>query len=183
MKKLQQMVVALVTVVTPLALSSGVSAATGTCQNGFTGPDSNNICTSTTTYECTINDNNTVTITNDNTQVALSGGASSGGNGEGGGAQTGSATNSNGVTYTVTVANPETCTATATMPATPVPTPQTPSAPAKQQVTPPKATTPRTLAYTSGNTTLGYVIALIVGLGAVAVIARVATFAYSRLKS
>ena len=179
MKKLQQVVLALVVIAAPLAVSPAASAAS-TCQNGYTGPDSNNICTSTTTYACTQTSENTVTIANDGTQIAVSGDASSGGNGAGGGAQTGSATNSNGVTFTVSVTNQGLCTATATVPATPTPTPTTP---VKESVTPPKTTKPPVLANTSGNTVLGYAIGAIVALGAVAGIARVVTLSYSRLKS
>lgn len=177
MKKLQQVVLALVVIAAPFAVSSAASAAS-TCQNGYTGPDSNNLCTSTTTYACTQTSENTVTIANDGTQIAVSGDASSGGNGAGGGAQTGSATNSNGVTFTVTVTNQGLCTAVATVPATP-----TPTTPVKESVTPPKTTKPPVLANTSGNTVLSYAIGAIVALGAVAGIARVAVLSYNRLKS
>ena len=72
----------------------------------------------------------------------------------------------------------KTCTATVTVPATPVPTPS-----AKQEVAPPKTVTPPVLANTSGDVTLGYIIASLIGLGSIAVIARVATIVYGRQKS
>lgn len=190
MNKLQQTLVALFAIGGSLAMSPGVGAA-ATCQNGFTGPDSNNLCTSTTTYQCTQTNGNTVTIANDGTQVAVSGNASTGGNGSGGGAQSGSATNTNGVTYNVAVTNQGVCTATATVPAS---VPVTPVAPTKKntpvkekvatpKVAAPKIDTPPVLAHTSGNSMHEYVAGAIALLVVTAGVARVATLLYSYRKS
>lgn len=186
MRKLKQTIVTLATLLAPLAAAPLASAA-GTCANGYTGPDSHNLCTSTTTYECTVTNNNTATITNDNTQVTLTGDATTGGNTGSGGAQTGSATNNNGVTFDVVVKN-GTCTTTATVPATP----ETPTTPATPQpvggmgavaVTAPKTTAPRALANTSGDSIAGYVAGSIIALASVLGISRVATALYGRLKA
>ncbi len=183
MKKLKQTVVTLAAVLAPLAMAP-LASAVGTCANGYTGPDSNNLCTSTTTYECTAVNNNTVTIVNDNTQVAVSGGATSGGNTSSGSAQTGSATNSNGVTFNVTVKN-ETCTATATVPATPTPiVPVTPN-PGKGAVAvvAPSTTAPKALANTSGDPLSSYVVGAIIALAGTLGLSRVALSVYGRLKA
>ncbi len=190
MKKIKQTIVTLAAVLAPIAMAPVVSAV-GTCANGYTGPDSNNLCKSTTTYECTVNNNNTVTIVNDNTQVAVSGGATSGENTSGGNTQTGTATNNNGVTFNVTVTNGggggETgiCTATATVPATPTPeVPVTPT-PGKGAVAvvAPSTTAPKALAKTSGDQLSGYVVGAIVALASTLGLSRIALSVYGRLKA
>ena len=182
MKKMKQTIVALAAVLAPIAMAPLASAAS-TCANGYTGPDSNNLCTSTTTYECTAVNNNTVTIVNDNTQVTVSGGATGGDNTAGGGAQTGSATNTNGVTFNVTLKN-ETCTAIATVPATPTPTP-TPETPGKGAVavTAPSASVPKTLAKTSGDSLGNYVVGAVIALAGAVGLSRIALSVYSRFKA
>jgi len=179
MKKVLRIVIVTVASMVPL-IFSGSAFAASTCRVGYTGPDSNNMCTSVTTYACTVVNDTTVDIDNQNTQVTVAGNASAGGNGATGTVSTGSATNSNGTTFNVTVTNQgvtKTCSVVATVPAT-----TTPTAPA-QTVTPPQPVAAKTLPNTSNNETLpilGGVVALL-GIGAIA--ARLATVAYSRLKS
>jgi hypothetical protein len=182
MKKVKQTIVTLAAILAPIAAAPLVSAA-GTCANGYTGPDSHNLCTSTTTYECTAKNENTFTIVNDNTQVSVSGDATSGDNTGSGGALTGSATNSNGVTFNVTVKN-AVCSATATVPAT-----ETPVTPASQPtpgrgaiaVAAPNPTAPKSLANTSGDSLSEYVMASIVALASAFGLSRVAFAIYSRI--
>ena len=187
MKKLKQTIVTLATLLAPIAAAPLASAA-GTCANGYTGPDSNNVCTSTTTYQCTATNDNKAVITNDNTQVSLTGEATSGDNTGSGNAQTGSATNTNGVTFNVVVKN-ETCTVVATVPATPE-TPATPATPqpvggqgAVMPVAAPKATAPRALANTSGDSLAGYVTGGIIALAGALGLSRAAVSLYGRLKA
>jgi hypothetical protein len=186
MKKIKQTIVTLAAVLAPIAMAPLASAA-GTCANGYTGPDSNNLCTSTTTYKCTVENENTVKIDNDNTQVTVSGGATSGGNTSGGGAQTGSATNANGVTFNVTVTNGEgaTCTATATVPATP--TPEVPVTPTPGRgavaVAAPSVVKPKVLANTSGDSIAANVVGAVVALAGTFGLSRIALSAYSRFKA
>jgi hypothetical protein len=185
MKKLKQTLVSFATIVGSLAIVPMASAAS-TCQNGYTGPDSNNLCTSTTTYMCTVDNNNVATINNENQQVSLSGNASSGGNTTGGGAMSGSATNTNGTTFNVSVTNQGVCTATATVPATTTPeTPSTPVTPgrgsiAQPVVTPTNKVTPKNLANTSGNNMLAVATSAVAGLAATIGLARLAVMAVRR---
>lgn len=204
MKKLQQTLVSLATVLGSLAIVPAAGAA-GTCENGFTGPDSNNMCTSTTKFTCTQINNNTVQINNDNTQVAVSGDANVSGNTSAGGALTGSASNSNGVMFNVTVKNPATCAVTASVPATPA-TPTTPVTPATPVtpgrgsvsggvgalgavggagavVTPTNTTRPSVLANTSGDNLLGYAAGAVAVLAGLIGTSRLATLTYGRFKS
>jgi hypothetical protein len=190
MKKLQQTLVTLAAVIAPLAMVPSASAAS-TCQNGYTGPNSDNLCTSTTTYTCTQKDDNHVTINNDGTQVAVSGDGTSSGNTSGGDVQSGTASNNNGVTFNVTLTNDKICTVTATVPATPETPPaggsgavggQGAAAPAKQTVAAPKTTTPRALANTSGDATLGYVAGAIALFGGAIAASRLAVSTYGRMK-
>lgn len=191
MKRLKQTIVILAVVLAPLAPFVLVPVASAsTCENGYTGPDSNNLCTNTTTYTCTVSNDNKIAIVNDNTQVSLSGDAESEENTEAGGAQTGTATNTNGVTFNVVVTNPtvgdELCVVTATVPATPTPTPPAPVVPAGQgavAVTAPKAVVPQSLAKTSGDSMAGYVIGSTVVLAAAFGLSRAAVFAYGRYKA
>lgn len=194
MKKLQQTLVSLAAVMGSLAIVPTVSAA-GTCQNGYTGPDSSNLCTSTTTYTCHVNNDNKAVIDNTNTQISLSGDGTTSGNTTGGNTQTGSATNSNGVTFNVSVKNGDICTTTATVPATPE-TPSTPITPGKgavggvgalsggagQVVTPTNVAAPSVLANTSGDDMLGYVGGAIVTLAGLIGVSRLVTLGYGRMK-
>ncbi len=138
-------------VVAPLLAGAPV-AAQATCGVGFTGPDSNNMCTSTTTYQCTVNNTNTVTITNDTNQVVASGTVTTSGDTSGGSTTSGSVTNSSGTTFSVTINNAindgdplSTCVATVVTPATEPPT--TP-------VTPSEQVKPAALPFTSSDNTL-----------------------------
>jgi len=133
MKKLLKVVAVALFAFTPLIISSSASAQ-ATCQVGYTGPDSQNLCRSITKYACTVSNTNEVDIRNENNQVVASGGVNNSGNNQGGSSTSGSVTNSNGTTFAVTITNPGTegtCVATAVVPATEpeTPTPVTPSTP------------------------------------------------------
>ena len=126
-------------------LTGGATALAGsTCDIGFTGPDSKNICTATTEYTCKVINNNKIEFYNSNNQVAASGDATVSGNTTGGTATSGTATNSNGTTFNATVTNGDVCTAVVTKPAnvtpeTPAPTPGA-GAVTPQQTVQPQAT-------------------------------------------
>jgi len=131
MKKLLKVVAVAVFAFTPFILGSSASAQ-ATCQIGYTGPDSQNLCRSITKYACTVTNTNTVNIRNENNQVVASGEVSNSGNNQGGSSTSGSVTNSNGTTFAVTITNPGvegTCQAVAVVPATEPETPVTPSTP------------------------------------------------------
>ncbi len=124
MKKLLRVLAVVVLTLIPLGFSSAASAST--CSVGFTGPDSNNLCTSVTQYNCNVTNTNTVTITNDNNQVVASGTVTTSGNGQGGSSTSGSVTNTNGTTFSITITNPAgdtpgVCSATVVVPATNTP--------------------------------------------------------------
>lgn len=115
---------------TPFAFVLPASAA-GTCQIGYTGPNSNNQCVSVTTYACTVVNDNDVKIVNQNDQSAVSGTVVTGSNTQGGNGVSGTVSNNNGTTFNVSITNTgatNTCTAIATVPATPE-TPVTPTTP------------------------------------------------------
>lgn len=178
MKKLTLTFVGLFTVAVPLAVSTAASATTYTCANGFTGPNSDNQCTSTTEYTCTYQGENTVVIDNDNTQVSVSGNATGEGNGQGGNVQTGSATNTNGTVFDVVVTTGDevsTCVVTATVPATP-------EKPAPKPVTPPEPAKPAVLAKTSSDAVVTYVLGAAIALGLAAVALRAVVLVYGRQK-
>jgi len=180
MKKILSIVVLAAGVVLPFAFSSNAFAAS--CPVGFTGPNSANICTSVTAYQCSIKNDTTVDVVNQNVQIAVSGNAAAGGAGSVGDVKTGSATNSNGTTFTAKVTNGA-CTVAATVPATPTPTPTPTQAPTKQTVTAPKPASAAALPDTSSSNApllIGGSIAL---LGAAAVATRVAIATYGRAKS
>lgn len=169
-----------------VALVGGTSAfAASTCQIGYTGPDSRNLCTQTTTQSCVVTDNNQVTIDGTNVQLSSSGGATSGDNTSGGTAQSGSATNSNGTTINVTVTNPSMCTVTRSVPATPS-TPSTTTKTVKsasKPVTAPKKATAAALPNTSDGSPLPALVGLIGALGLVGVAAKAGVTIYGRAKS
>jgi hypothetical protein len=123
MKKLLKFVAVAVFAFMPLVISSSASAV-AMCEIGYTGPDSQNLCRSTTQYDCTVTNINEVKIVNSNNQEVASGLVSSSGNGQSGNSTSGSVTNSNGSTFSVTITNPGiegTCVATAVVPATETP--------------------------------------------------------------
>src|SRR5690606_3838762 len=120
MKRLYQLLAAaVVTLALPVAVGQPAQAAM-VCQVGFTGPNSQNMCVSTETYQCSVTNTNTVTITNSSSQIVASGIVTVSGNGSGGSATSGSVTNSDGTTFSVTITNsssgnnqePAVCTAT-----------------------------------------------------------------------
>ncbi len=134
MKKLLRKVFA-VAVLTLSPFLIGASASAATCEIGYTGPNSQNQCTSTTNYSCTVTNTNTVTISNGNNQVVESGTVTNSGNTTGGNGTSGTVTNSNGTVFSVVITNPDpesetpgVCTATVVVPATPE-TPETPVQP------------------------------------------------------
>jgi hypothetical protein len=177
MKKLSKILAIVAILLAPFAASTGVGAAS-TCQIGYTGPDSNNLCTSVTTYECTVNNNTNIATVTNNGQDAISGGVLVSNNTQSGTGSTGSATNTNGVTFNVTVTNTtgenqnQVCAVVATVPATPVVTPTTPV------VTTTKAA-PKVLPNTSSNTLTNYIVVLAATLG----IGAVASFLFAKVYS
>lgn len=158
MTMLKQTLIVVALVLAPLAVVSAAGAAEATCEVGFTGPDTNNMCVSTETYACEVENDTTVNIINTNTQVAISGDVS------GDGTQTGSATNDNDVTFNVTVTNGEECVVMATIPATPAPTSQPEEA--KETVPAPEKPVAPVLATTSGNS-VAMIVAAILGMAVV----------------
>jgi membrane-bound inhibitor of C-type lysozyme len=176
MKKLKQTLVAGALLAMPVIASTTAGAAS-TCQIGYTGPNSNNLCTSTTTYQCEVVNDTTVKVTNDNTQISVSGSATNGGNTNGGNAQTGSATNSNGTTFTATVVNNE-CSVVATVPATT--TPPAKDTVKKQAVSAPVKKSAPMLANTAGDNTAGIVAGLLAATAGSLTILKLATIAYAR---
>lgn len=164
MKKVKHLLATFILAAAPF-LTAGVVLA-DSCDIGFTGPNSQNMCVQTKTFECTVNTNNTVTIDNDNTQIAVTGDATNGG------ALTGSITNSNGAVLDLTVTNSNTCTLVTNVPATPTPTPEKPT-----KVTPTKSVEPAVLADTASDN----LPQVLVMLGAVAVVIVAATFGVSRI--
>jgi len=172
MKRVYQLIAAVVvTLLVPVATGAQTFAAS-TCAIGFTGPDSQNMCTSVQTYACTVNNDNTVTITDSNNQTAASGAVSGGGT-------SGSVSNSSGTTFTVSITN-RTCTATVIVPAT--------------TDTPPVSVTPiaapavagasvKALPVTGSDQTLP-TIGLVAGVAAlIAALSVAATIAYRRLNA
>lgn len=104
MKRLSLTLAMAAIVLAPFA-TSGTAFAETSCQIGFTGPGSTNMCTSVETYTCEVNNTNNVTVLDANEQDALSGTSLVVSNTSGGSSSTGSATNSNSVTFNVTVTN------------------------------------------------------------------------------
>lgn len=125
MKRLMKLMVVAAIAISPLLVgTASVSAQQATCDVGFTGPDSNNMCTSTTSYTCEVTNTNTVTIVNESTQEATSGTVTVTGNTGGGNGTSGTVTNDNGTTFTVVITNanpqedePGICTASVVIPA------------------------------------------------------------------
>lgn len=184
MKKLS-FLVATLSILFASALGGGVALADSTCDIGFTGPDSNNICTSTTTFTCEVDNENTIVFKNDNDQVVASGEATNSSSTSGGSSTTGSATNENGTTFTGTVTNDNVCVAVVTKPAVVTPAAVTP--PAIQPVTPSGAgrgaAVPAVLPETANESPLVSALILAGIVGASVATARLAVRAYDRFKS
>jgi len=108
MKKLMKLMVVAAIALSPFMIGVPASAqqAGFTCEVGFTGPDSQNMCTSTTSYSCEVTNTNTVTITNQTTQEATSGTVTVSGNTTGGSGSSGTVTNDSGTTFSVVITNP-----------------------------------------------------------------------------
>jgi hypothetical protein len=187
MKKISQILAIMAILVAPFAVGSS-AFATSTCQIGYTGPNSDNMCISKTNTACTIDNNNNVTIDGNNTQVAWSGNSSSNGNTGSGSATTGTATNGNNQKYNVSVTNGEsgkTCVAVAEVPATTV-TPGVGAAGGSGQVSATPTTTTESmptvsvLPNTSSNESANSLIALAAILGIGATASYLAVTAYRR---
>jgi hypothetical protein len=177
MKKLSQILAIMAIVLAPFATTSTAYAEV-TCEEGYTGPDSNNLCTSVTTYVCEVDNENNVAVVIDNDQTAVSGDISLEDNTTGGSAGTGSATNDNNVTFNVTVSNEGVCEAIAVVPANVTPDEEeeeevvTPVTPVKEK--------PTVLPSTSADTTNGYVVAIAANLGVGAVVSYLVSMAVRR---
>lgn len=176
MKRIYQLAVVAALLIAPLALSTPTFAAFK-CEVGFTGPSSDNKCTSEQEFTCDIQNENTIKINDSNEQEAATGTADVSGNTTGGNAVSGSASNSNGATYNFTVTNNgenNVCLAHKVVPATEVP--ETPEEPGKGEIVQPAQTaTPTALPVTSGDTAPAIFL-----FGGLAVLGALA-FAYRRL--
>lgn len=191
MKKLGGIIVAAAIALVPVATSSSVFAA-GSCQIGYTGPNSNNECTLTSTYTCSIKNDTDFDIKNENGQVVGSGTATSSGNTGAGSATSGSATNSNGTSINVAINNGSSgklCAVVSTVPATPEEvTPGggqgslTPPV-VKQAVEAPQKAMPAVLPNTSSSTFASSFVTAISLLAAGAVVTRLGVVTYGRYKS
>lgn len=145
MSKLKQLTMAIAVMALPFVFALPAAAADCTISN--TGPGSNNTCQSTTDYSCKVDNNNNVTVTNQNGQTVGTGTANTSGNTTGGGSTSGTAANSNGTTFSFQVTN-EGCAVTAVkQPEAPAPSGGGAGA-AKG-----KATAPTSLPSASGDTT------------------------------
>jgi hypothetical protein len=187
MKKLSSLVATLSILLASVATGS-VALADSKCDIGFTGPDSNNICTSTTTFKCEVTNDNEIVFKNDNDQTVATGTATTSDNNSGGSATTGSATNENGTTFTGTVTNENDCVAVVTKPAvvTPAggagaaaPAPVTPVTPAGGA----GAAAPAVLPDTATESPLLSALVLAGIVGAVGAAARLAVIAYGRFQA
>lgn len=173
----------IVSVVSISLLSTGSSVmAEQKCDVGFTGPDSNNMCVSQTTYKCTVANNNDVTITNENNQTVASGSVGNTGNTTGGSATSGTVSNSNGSTFNVTITNQadKICTATLVVPATT--TPETPVQPTQPANGGGAAKAPvKSLPYTGTDSTMR-ILATVAGGSVAAAALGIAATAWYRYK-
>ena len=134
MKKLMKLMVVAAIAISPLLMGASASAQQATCEIGFTGPNSDNMCVSTTKYECSVSNENVITVVNETGQTVATGTATSSGNTTGGGATSGTASNENGTNFVVTITNgnpdseePGVCTAAVVVP--PTTTPEEPVVP------------------------------------------------------
>lgn len=105
MKRLYQLVAAVVVAFLVPVLASAPTYAASTCDIGFTGPDSKNMCTSVEKYSCEVQNENNVTIKNSNDQTVASGTVSVNDNNSGGSSASGSVSNSSGTNFSVTITN------------------------------------------------------------------------------
>lgn len=185
MKKLLRIIMLAAVVLLPVGFGGSAFAVSGTCQIGYTGPDSNNMCTLKSTYTCKVTNKNDVEVLNSNNQVAGSGSVTSTGNTSTGSTATGQASNTNGTTFNVSVNNSGTCTVLTTVPATP------PVTPGKGSTVAPTATVPApapaggkgsvaVLPNTSGDSMLASVASVIAVLGAAGIGSRLLIAAYNR---
>ncbi|MGV9001380.1 MAG: hypothetical protein ACOH18_00265 [Candidatus Saccharimonadaceae bacterium] len=176
MKRFYQLIAAVVVALLAPVLVSAPTLAASTCDVGFTGPDSQNMCTSVETYSCTVNNNNEVTITNSNNQTVASGMVS------GGNSTSGSVSNGNGTNFTVAITNASegeggVCSATVIVPAVETPPTVVPSA-----TTTPK-TTVKALPVTGDDSTL-MIAAIAAGIAVgIAGISVAASLVYRRLNA
>lgn len=183
MKKLLKLMAVAVLALAPLMVGAPVAAQRATCEVGFTGPNSENMCTSLTQYTCEVNSENNVTITSSNEQDGASGDVTVSGNTTGGNGVSGTVTNENGTTFNVTITNPApnseepgTCVATVTVPATNPPTPVEPTNGGGGGAV-------EELPVTSGDTTLSTT-ALVAGIAALlAALSVGGTLLYRHLKA
>lgn len=122
MKRLMKLMVIVAIAISPFLTGASASALQGTCEIGYTGPNSENMCTMT--YKCSVTESNTntVRITTDDDQEVASGSVQNSGNTGGGSGTSGTVTNTSGTVINVTIKNPSTeaeaCVATSTVPAT-----------------------------------------------------------------
>jgi hypothetical protein len=179
MRKLSRILAIVTIALTPL-MASGTAFAATTCPIGFTGPNSSNICTSETSYTCTVNNNTNVATVMNNDQTAVSGIGLNTQNTQSGSTSSGSATNSNGVTFDVSVINnvdtAGVCTVAATIPAVITAEPVV-------QAAATQVNRPAVLADTSSDTTTGYLIAIASILGIGAITFSLATYIYNHQHS
>lgn len=188
MKKLLKFVVLAAVVLLPVGFGGSAFATDGTCQIGYTGPDSKNMCTLKSTYTCKVTNNNDFDVYDSNKQVAGSGSVKSDGNTTSGSVSTGQASNVNGSTVNVSVDN-GTCSVLTTVPATPPVTPGKGSTVAPSSTSTPTTTVPApaggkgsvaVLPTTSGDTMLANIAGVIAVLGVAALGSRLVIAAYSR---
>lgn len=175
MRRLPRVVAVIAAMIMMPVLASMPAAAAMKCEAGYTGPDSNNMCTSVEKFTCEVENTNTVTIRDATNQNVASGTVTVDGSGNGGGAVSGSASNSNTVNYNVVIENGKPCLVSAVVPATEEPetpaeeTPETP-------VQPTQKITPKALPVTSGSAAP----VILASIGGFAVIAGIVV-AYRRL--
>ena len=188
MKRLSQLLATIaVTVLVPL-VTSGAASAASTCDIGYTGPDSNNMCTSIEKYQCSVTNTNAVDIKNSTNQSVYSGSVTVGSNTTGGSATSGTATNNTGTTFSITINNGTagtlgTCTAAVVVPASNTPETVTPPATTTTTSTQPSGGggAVRSLPVTSEESPLG-TIAIVAGSTAVvAILSAVGASLYRRL--
>ena len=204
MRRVAKIVAAAAIAMVPF-VAGGSASAMGTCQIGYTGPNSNNECTLESTYTCTVRNDTDFDIKNESGQVVVSGSANNTDNTGAGGAVSGSATNSNGTSFNVSIDNGDSgklCTVVTTVPAKPAPeTPPAPTTPptpqpvtpsggkgsitpvVKQAVQAPQKAAPSALPLTSGDTLASSLITATGILAASAVVMRLTVAAYGRFKS
>lgn len=178
MKRMKRILLVAVVALMPLAVALP-AAALGTCQVGYTGPDSNNQCISKTSYTCTVQEVNDVTIVNNNDQTSTSGTVTGSSNTQGGNVTSGQVTNSNGTVFNVSITNNDgtrTCVAVATVPATPV-TPVTPVQPQTGNGA------VAALPHTSGDSFSPILATVLAVLGIGVVVTYLGATIYRRLKS